>query len=206
MIKKHSNAILIFGTFNPITNAHLNLAVTSRNLIDDSDVIFIPAKDEFLRDWKGFGRDSILENRISLLNKVTSELGFLVCDIEITNVVDGKSINTINYIKEHYGYKDIYFCMGTDKVYELHKWYKADELVSQNRFLVFTRGEKLSDVMDEFTNKYADRFREVPEDEKYFEMSSTNVRNALKSGNLDSIKDMVPALVYEYLKGENNGF
>lgn len=99
MIKKHSNAILIFGTFNPITNAHLNLAVTSRSLIDDSDVIFIPAKDEFLRDWKGFGRDSILENRISLLNKVTSELGFLVCDIEITNVVDGKSINTINYIR-----------------------------------------------------------------------------------------------------------
>lgn len=205
MTRRHSNAILIFGTFNPITNAHINLGIQSQKIIDDSDVVFIPAKDEFLRDWKGYDKESILSNRLLLLREVISDNGFEVCEAEINGEVDGKSIHTIEYIKNRYGYENVYFCMGTDKVPELHKWYKAEELVGENSFLVFTRGESLSDAMDEFTSRYADRFTEVVEDEKFYDMSSTNVRNAIKSGNIDSIKDTLPDKVYEYLKGEKYG-
>lgn len=205
-MRMHTNAVLIFGTFNPVTNAHVNLGIKSRETVDDSDVIFIPAKDDFIRDWKGYDKESIINNRLDLLQGVAKDNEFLICDAEITGTVDGKSINTIEYIKSKYGYKNIYFCMGTDKIGELHKWYKAKQLVEENYFLVFTRGEALADVMDDFTSAHSERFIEVKEDETFFDISSTRVRQALKDGEIDSIKDMVPEKVYKYFKGENNEF
>lgn len=202
MTRTHKNAILIFGTFNPITYAHVNLGLQSRKVVDDSDVIFIPAKDEFLRSWKGYGSESILDSRVSLLKSVAAEYDFLVSEIEVDGTVDGRSINTINYIKSHYEYEKVYFCMGTDKVPELEKWYKASELVSENEFLVFTRGETLESVMRDFTRQYADRFHEVPEDDRFADMSSTKVREALKNNDIESVRNMVPQKVYEYLSEE----
>lgn len=196
---KNKKAILIFGTFNPITNAHLYLGIRTKELINDADVIYIPAKDDFLKGWKGMGDESIISNRLSLLKEVTGEYGFLVSSIEVDGVVDGKSINTINYFKNEEGYEEVFFVMGTDKVPELQRWYKSEELVSANRFLVFSRGEKLEDVMTDFTRKYADHFQSVEADPGYADISATRVREALSNGHLEDIEKLVPAKVYEYL-------
>ena len=198
-IREHDRAILIFGTFNPVTTAHVNIGLKAGEMIPDSDVIYVPAKDDFLRSWKGFRDDSIVRGRVDLLEKVAKRYRFKVCHAELLGIVDGKTINTIEYMRNTIGYLDIILCMGTDKVGELSIWYKGEELVSQNRFIIFERGATADDVMDDLTRKYADNFTFVKEDEKYIDISATEVRNALAKGDMDTVRALVPDEVYEFL-------
>ena len=202
-IKEHSTAILIFGTFNPVTMAHVNMGLKAGEMIPESDVIYIPAKDEFLRNWKGFGDDSILKGRIDLLEKVARRYGFKVCHAETDGIVDGRTIYTVDYIRNDLGYSKIYLCMGTDKVGELGIWYRGEELISQNRFIVFERGATSKEVMNDMTRRYAANFTFVKEDDKYVAISATEVRKAMVEDNLPSIRDSVPEDVYEFLTGQS---
>lgn len=52
--------ILIFGTFNPITNAHISLGLLAKALYKDSDIYFVIAKTSFLQDWKHYDNKDIL--------------------------------------------------------------------------------------------------------------------------------------------------
>ena len=198
-LKEHDRAILIFGTFNPVTTAHVNIGLKAGEMIPDSDVVYVPAKDEFLRSWKGFRDDSIMQERVALLEKVSERYGFKVCHAELLGIVDGKTVNTIEYMRNTVGYSDIILCMGTDKVGELDTWYKGEELVSQNRFIIFERGATADDVMDDLTRKYAGNFTFVKEDEKYVDISATEVRNALAEGDMSTVRALVPDEVYEFL-------
>jgi nicotinate (nicotinamide) nucleotide adenylyltransferase len=198
-IKEHDSAILIFGTFNPVTIAHINIGLKAGEMIPDSDVIYVPAKDEFLRNWKGFSEDSIVRERVTLLEKAAERYGFKVCHAELDGIVDGKTVNTIEYMKNTVDYTDICLCMGTDKVGELGTWYKGEELVSQNKFIIFERGATADDVMDDLTRKYKDNFTFVKEDPKYVDISATDVRNALSEGDLVKVRALVPDEVYEFL-------
>ena len=198
-IKEHDSAILILGTFNPVTIAHINIGLKAGEMIPDSDVIYVPAKDEFLRNWKGFSEDSIVRERVTLLEKAAERYGFKVCHAELDGIVDGKTVNTIEYMRNTVGYKDICLCMGTDKVGELGMWYKGKELLSRNRFIIFERGATSDDVMDDLTREYAHNFTFVKEDEKYRDISATEVRNALSEGDLSKVRALVPDEIYEFL-------
>lgn len=203
-LKEHDCAILIFGTFNPVTTAHVNIGLKAGEMIPDSDVVYVPAKDEFLRSWKGFREDSIVHERVALLEKVAKRYGFKVSHAELDGIVDGKTVNTIEYMKNTVGYSDIILCMGTDKVGELGTWYKGEELVSRNRFIIFERGATADDVMDDLTRKYAANFTFVKEDDKYVDISATEVRNALSEGDLMKVQALVPDEVYEFLAERGN--
>ena len=198
-LKEHDSAILIFGTFNPVTTAHVNIGLKAGEMIPDSDVIYVPAKDEFLRSWKGFREDSIVRERVALLEKIAKRYGFKVSHAELDGIVDGKTVNTIEYMKNTVGYSDIILCMGTDKVGELGIWYKGEELVSRNKFIIFERGATADDVMDDLTRRYKDNFTFVKEDPKYIDISATEVRNALSEGDLAKVRALVPDEVYEFL-------
>lgn len=201
-LKKESDtAVLIFGTFNPITNAHVNMGLTAKRMIPDSDIIYVPARDAFLKGWKKYDDSSILKDRILLLYSVTERLGFKVTDIELDGTVDGRSVNTISYMKEHPGYSDVWFCMGTDKLNEITTWYKADELLGKNRFLVFKRAGSDEAIAGFRSGPYYDNFTFVDDPENLYDVSSTLVRKMIFDGNVDAIKDLVPPEVYEHYKG-----
>ncbi|MCR4787304.1 MAG: hypothetical protein K5888_01840 [Lachnospiraceae bacterium] len=198
--KEHDTAILIFGTFNPVTNAHVNMGTTVSKLYPESDVVFVPAKDAFLKNWKGFDDSAILKNRIDLLYTVARKHGFKVSDIELTGVVDGRSIHTIEYMKNTLGYSKILFCMGTDKLGEIGAWYRAKDLVSQNRFIVFERDPAKTVSACDLVKEYYGNFTFVKEDDVYTSISATEVRTCLSEGSFERIRETVPAEVYEHLK------
>ena len=197
-------AVLIFGSFNPITNAHINMAETSKKMIPDADIIFIPAKEDFLRSWKRFDDSSILKERVPLIKKVAERYGYTVSEIETKGIVDGKTVNTISYLKEHEGYGTVYLCMGTDKVNEIGTWYKGEELLRDNRFIILMRDEHTDDILNAQSALYKDNFIFVREESSFMEISSTAVRNYLNEGNLEAIKDLVPEEVYDLYSKEAN--
>lgn len=196
-------AVLIIGTFNPVTNAHIHLGNVAAKTLPDADVFYVPAKDDFLKGWKRMDEAMVLKasERLVLLKQAVIPFGFAVSEIEITGEVDGKTIHTAEYFKNTLGYDEVYFCMGTDKISELHRWYEGEKLISEYKFLIIERdGITLDEVMTESTRAYSVNFLKVKDDGAFADISSTKIRNACINGELESVRGNIPEEVYLYLK------
>jgi len=197
MAKK--GVVLLFGTFNPFTNAHLNIGHIAKENYPDYDIFYVPAKAKFMSEYKGLNCGDILseDNRLDMIRgSIEGTEDFYVTDVEFGGIVDGKTMNTIAYFKEELGYEDVVLCFGTDKISELEFWYRGRELVSDNKFLIITRdGNSLDSVMTEYTRMYRGNFREVKND-TFSSLSGSLVRKAIENGDRDFVKKSVPEYVY----------
>jgi len=204
MQAKRQTAILIMGTFNPITSAHVALGEEAKKVMPWADVIYVPSNLSFMRDWKEIDEFLSDEDRISLIREsIASIPDASVSDIEITGVSDGRTYNSVNIIKEKY--EEAVIVMGIDKLDELDRWYNADRLFSENKVLVFERsGENLESRMTDFIRQRRDSFVAESMPACYGDISSTAVRKAFKEGNLAAIEEYVPQNVYAFLLSRKN--
>ena len=202
--------VLVFGTFNPVTNAHIHIGKLAKEHINADRVLYIPAHDKFLGDWKRMGSESILHSttRISLLREAIAEYGFEVEEAETDGVVDGKTYNTVAYLHQKYPNDEFYLCMGIDKVPELDIWYEAEKLIANNKFLVIDRDEKtLYDVItkSQLAQKYEGNFISVHNTE-YASVNATEIRKAYTENKIEKMKKKIPQSVYNYLNNNREVF
>lgn len=196
----YNTAVLIFGTFNPVTNAHIEMGHIVNKALKNVDIYYVPTKDSFISDWKNYDNSKIITStqRLDFLKNSLEPFGFFVSDVEIREIVDGKTYNTINYFKS-LGYKEVYMVCGTDKIEELEKWYKAKELLNENKFLVIDRDNiSLDDCMTDFVSKYKQNFISIPNTSKFNDVSSTKIRKAFEENDFSYIKENVPECVYNF--------
>lgn len=208
----NDSAVLVMGTFNPITNAHINMGKVAYEYFnsnnEDVDIIYIPNNFSFISNWKYIDKEDKIftnESRLKLLHEVLdSNSNFIINIVESTQVVDGKTYNTVDYMK-YLGYKNIYIAMGTDKLPELEKWYRINDILSENKILLFDRGEDTLDSLNiPFLKSYRDRFIEFNSNNNLKYVSSSNVRDAFYNNKLDNVKDAIPIEVYNYLLSKSN--
>lgn len=199
----NKGVVLLFGAFNPFTNAHLHIGKLAREQYPDYDIYYVPARINYMLEWKGMNQTDIIneEIRLDMIRGAIGVLaGFYVTDIEIKGVVNGKTYNTIRYFKEELGYDDVVLCMGTDKVDELETWYNGQDLVRDNKFLIITRnGESLDERMTAYTRAYSSNFTEIKNTECSY-VSASMIRDAISRGDWKKVEENVPFYVYEKLK------
>ena len=208
--------VVVFGTFNPLTKAHIQIGKLAQEKVQADKVIYVPARDEFLVDWKKMVGSAILnaQTRIMLMKKAFIPYGFVVSELETANKSDGKTYSSLNLLKQQYLNSKFYLVMGADKIEELDRWYNAQQLISQNRFLIVNRNEmSLSDVLNKspLASRYAANFTAIV-NEQYVHLSSTVIRDACAHKKLVEYQDLLPEIVYQYLferqgiftKGEKN--
>lgn len=200
MPDKKARAVLIMGTFNPITKAHLELGIGAKKIFPAASIIYVPSNLSFMKDWKKVD-DSFLSDseRVQLIKDSIADMeDFSVMDVEIRGESDGRTYNTVQLIKQQYD--EVVMVMGIDKLEELDRWFKADELFSENTVLVFERnGDNLESMMTDFIRAHRDNFVAAEMPEQYEYISSTAVRKAFETGDLSAIKDDIPGVVYQYL-------
>lgn len=172
-------ATLIIGTFNPVTNAHLKLGHIARKKDANSDIFFVPSKGSFIHNYKGYEDKDILsdEIRIKLLREAVEPYGYNVMLEELNGTLDGRTYNTVNYVKNDLNYDIVNIVVGSDKKDEIAFWYRGNDLIKIANFIVVERD---------------------PAD-----ISSTQVRNAFCEKDLDYIRFAVPKPVYEYYEELN---
>lgn len=192
-----NKGFIIFGGFNPPTNAHVNIGKLLLKKYPDSLILYQFAPVEYFTQWKKMDAAQILptEIRIQLLKDAIPQAD----NFDVQQQPWLHAIDNMTSLKLSAGlFYDLHIVVGADKLCELHTWYKGQELIKDNKFLVITRNNENGQLADE-VKQFADHFEYLKGNNASQTISSTQIRDAYLNGDLDSVKKMIPKNVYKYL-------
>lgn len=185
------------GTFNPPHNAHLLIAELAREQYGLDRVIFMtggnPPHKNGVADAK---------HRFNMTRLAIKGNGAFVDDsFEIDRKEKSYTVHTLEYLKEKYPSDELFFIIGEDSLRDLAKWYKPEKILEMCTLLVFPRKsrESLKSEIEKAVTVFTGKI--LPIDAPVIEISSTDIRERIKSGK--TVKYMLPDSVIKYIKEHN---
>lgn len=176
---------LYFGSFNPVHIGHLIIA---NHILNESDLDRIWFIVSPLNPFKN--SENLLNeyNRLHLVQKaIESDFRLKASDIEFSLPKPSYTVHTLAYLKEKYPDHSFSLIMGSDGFQNLDKWKNPETIIADYQIIVYKRPGF------EVDNKLNANIKII--DTSLLEISSTHIRNLIKSGK--SIKYLVPASVEE---------
>ena len=199
--------VLILGSFNPPTVAHVAMSVRLHEAYPEASVCYIPANERYLAEWKEMRGGAVMpmELRARLLEEAIDPAYASVSCIEAqADKTDGKTWNTARYFQKTTG-EEIVLAIGADNLPKLHLWYKGRELAEHFRFAVFCRGGEIAEseaLLPQELEDLREHFCFLSFD--HAAVSASRVREAYLNGTLEEVRAYLPENVYRYLC-ENEG-
>ncbi len=187
---------ILGGSFDPIHNGHLNMALKSYEQYDLDEVWLIPNGNA---PHKDSGKMADAVDRLAMCQLVADEFPFIkTCDIEIVSEEYSYTYITVTKLQEMYPEYEFYFIMGADSLDYFDKWRKPEVIASVCKSLVINRDEFSEADMAEKICRINAIF---PADIRIvhcpkIDVSSTELREKLDKA------DVLPA-VYEYICEHN---
>lgn len=183
---------ILGGSFDPIHNGHLHMALQSYEQYDLDEVWLIPNGNAPHKDADKMA-DAI--HRLSMCQLVADEYPFLkTCDIEISSEEYSYTYITVTKLKSMYPEHEFYFIMGADSLDYFEKWRKPEIIASVCKILVINRDEFSDEDMAEKITKINATFPaniQIVHCQKV-DISSTELRYKLNK------QDVLPT-VYDYI-------
>jgi nicotinate (nicotinamide) nucleotide adenylyltransferase len=183
---------LFGGTFDPIHNGHIEMALYAKLHFQLSKIFFITAKEPPFKSKTVFFPANI---RHHLTEKAISEYpDFLPSPVELNREGISYAYQTVEYYRSQNPNAELFWIMGLDAYNNLDQWKNSDYIKSQVKFIVFARGPK-----------------SLPLDEVFFvenfsnSISSTAIRQIIGDLSLDEItkksllKDLIPQSIISIL-------
>ncbi|MCI9365316.1 MAG: nicotinate (nicotinamide) nucleotide adenylyltransferase [Clostridia bacterium] len=184
------------GSFNPPTNAHINLAKRALKECKLDKVIFVPIGDFYPKEGLASGKDRY--NMLKLACKMFDNIE--VSDIEINLKEQIYAIDAFSLIEETYPNIERFFIVGADNFEKIVEWKKAEEIIEKYNYIVLER--KNIDIEKHIEeNKILKRNKDkiqIISNEEYRGYSSTKFRNLLSSKKIED-QDIIPKEVLEYI-------
>lgn len=176
------------GTFDPVHNAHIEIARAAADRFDLTRVLFIPAANP---PHKPEGTTADYEDRVRML-----ELACAVDErFEVSRMEQGSarsySILTIEKLKAQ-GLAPLYFLIGADAFAEIRSWHRWQDLVAAVEFIVVTRPGAAREIPDAPRGATARALTGL-----WLPISSSEIRARLMEGSEDVA---VPAAVLKYIR------
>jgi len=186
---------IIAGTFNPIHNAHIEMAKYIKENFKFDKIIFIPAYNPPHKESDiNFSKHRY--NMVELSIKKYPE--FEISDIEFKRNKKSYTYDTVSELYKTYKIDGkINIAIGTDAFEKIESWYETDKLKKIVDFIVFIRDNKSVDFEDIKKKGYSFQYTKMP----FIDISSTELRFKIK--NNEDISGLLPKEAEEYIK--NNG-
>lgn len=183
------NTALFFGSFNPIHNGHIAIAEYVLENTDIEELWFVVSPHNPLKEESELAAE---EHRLEMVRLSTAKYHpkMQVCDVEFTMPRPSYTIDTVNLLKLKYPHREFAILMGADSLDTIEKWKDYRELIENNRILIYPRPESNILILKQ-------RYNVEVVDAPLFFVSSTIIRDAIKSGNDFSI--YIPQETYNYL-------
>ena len=189
---------VLFGSFNPLTNAHITALRTAVKAIGADKGLFVATNGKYLKRKTVKIDDPFYlseDERKAILEKVCeTEPDLEFWGFELGGINPNR-FKTLCKIQKQYPGAEIYEIQGADKVHTLLKSAHGEEYVSTFRFVVFERyGIDLDALFLEnsLLAELRDSFVILP---PLTETSSTEVRNRFYAGK--DFSELVPNAVVE---------
>ena len=183
---------ILGGSFDPIHNGHLHMALKSYEQYNLDEVWLIPNGNAPHKDTDKMADAS---HRMAMCQLVADEYPFLkTCDIEITSAEYSYTYITVTKLSQMYPEYEFFFIMGADSLDYFDKWRNPEIIASVCKILVINRDEFSEKDMAEKIQKINDIFPaninivHCPK----VDVSSTELRHKLDK------QDVLPA-VYDYI-------
>lgn len=163
------------GTFDPIHNGHLIIAVEILNAAPLEKVIVVPTRTPPHKDGKVFAN---FERRFNWTKMAFQGVERIeVSDFE-NKPEASYTIDTIKHFEKIYG--KVAYIMGEDSFLNIEKWYKYEEILARARIYIYPRycDRKLTNTLVERFKNYDVHFLPL----SIIEISSTKIRERVLSG------------------------
>lgn len=190
---KKEKIIVFGGSFNPLSKAHGDLIHLLINNYKPDRLIVLPSSDEFIKEKKHFQEEDIisLNKRLKILKEFNKRNRKIEIELIEINNSTFKTYDSLMLLKNKYKNSDIYFALGSEKITNLHNWYKIDELLKDFKFIVLKRNEKdeLGNNLNKeeivVKNKSSFVFFNFRKD--LHDISSTKIRELIKNKDYEAL-------------------
>ncbi len=178
--------ILFGGTFDPIHQGHINIALAAKKQLNADKVVFILSRAP---RWKTPTVET--SDRLEMLKLAIKDIeGFEYSTYEIEKNTDfDYSIDTARYFvnnsKEEGEEVKYYWLIGSDQVVQLDRWAEVDELTSIVQFVYYSR------ETDENPSPNVKRYNIEHIVGETYNISSTSIRRIDSSDIPDQVFDYI---------------
>ncbi len=180
------------GSFNPIHNGHIYIAEKVKEKLFLDSIIFIPTGVAPHKDNCDFADKYHRYNMV----KIAVDGKFDISDIEIKTDKICYTVDTMAKVKEIYKNDEIFYIIGADSLKNFMKWKEPLKLFEMLNIVVVDReGVDIDKIADEYREQYDAKINVCHLTE--YNISSTDVRNAIKSKN--DFNELLPQKVREYI-------
>lgn len=188
------------GSFNPIHNAHIEVAKHVHEVFGFEKIVFIPAFKPPHKDLKNFDADNAI-HRLNMVELAIEDIPYFdLSAIEYTRNAPSYTYDTIIQILNVTKSKEkINFIIGTDAFIKIETWNQAAKLKDLLTFILFVREDNFDEkpFLELKEKGYDYKLMKMP----FIDISSSEVREKVRNGQ--DICDIVPLRVADYIKQNN---
>ncbi len=193
------------GTFDPVHKGHIAIAqaVLDRDMADR--ILFVPAPNP---PHKTEQYISPFRHRYAMLSMAIEKHDrFELSDMERLRAGKSYTIDSLEALSADPARGEILLLIGADSLCQLHTWKRPHDLVKSFRIVTYPRSceapepARLSSFwsMEEIERMLASVIPDAPR----FPVSSTEIREMLKKGDLKSASAFVTDRIMEYITGNH---
>ena len=187
------------GSFNPIHNDHIRLALTFARIFELDKVTLIPTRITPLKDNSHIAAG---EHRYRMCLLAAQDHPQLeVSDIELRREGESYTSDTIAALKNDED--TLYLIVGADMYVTMDKWHDFRYIFDNATILVAPRDELDYDSLEEKYNEYRALYgcRTIIAHQGIGALSSTTVREGIASGA--DVSAMIDSRVLEYIQNND---
>lgn len=188
---------ILGGTFNPIHNGHVDMALNIRDEFSLDKVMLLPSGDP---PHKADEHLATKQQRLHMAELCAFDHGCLqVCDMEIKREGTTYTIDTMRELCAKHPQNDFHFIIGSDTLFELETWRSFPELCRMVQFVCVKRDEHDRLQIAGEIARLGREYRAMIFLSQYsgLYVSSSYIRKRVAEGK--SIADFVPAPVEVYI-------
>ena len=131
---------LFFGSFNPIHNGHLAIALylEQKKLFDQIWMVVSPNNP--LKEKEELANQN---DRLNMVKLAIRDYPFLqACDVEFQLPSPSYTINTLNDLEKQYPNYEFSLILGADNMRNFHQWKNYEEILNKYVIYVYPRGHE----------------------------------------------------------------
>ncbi|WP_094760133.1 nicotinate (nicotinamide) nucleotide adenylyltransferase [Sedimentisphaera salicampi] len=191
--------LLFGGTFDPVHKGHTNILQAAYQQGGFDRAIVLP---NAISPLKTGSPEASNAQRFEMLELAFSGLEWCsISDMEFNMPQPSYTVNTLEKLKSENPSAQLFWLCGADVIKEFHMWYRADKIIELASLAVVKRDSASRPDFAEIEAKLGKKLPHIIIDSPLYDISSTEIRRRLSSGN--EISGLVPEAVEQYIK-ENN--